>query len=118
MFIADEFAIRFADVSDAALVREIALEAFGEYADTLVPPPGILRESVEDVAESIAAGGAILAFDRTNAVGSARFRPESTYLYIGRVAVRPPHRRLGIAGQMMAFLEAHAIELGLSEARV
>lgn len=110
--------IRFADVSEAGLVRDLAIRAFAEYRETLVPPPGILAESVEDVAAYIARGGAVLALDGETAVGSARFHPEPGYLYIGRVSVPPEHRRRGIATLIMRFLEEHARVLGLAETRV
>jgi ribosomal protein S18 acetylase RimI-like enzyme len=62
-------------------------------------------------------GGAVLAEDG-EAVGSARFVPEDDFLYVGRVAVLPAHRRRGIASAMMRFLEDVAIELGRPEVRV
>ena len=38
----------------------LAIESFEEYRDTLVPPPGILTESVADVARYIERGGAVI----------------------------------------------------------
>ncbi len=103
---------------EAALVLDLAVRAFEEYRETLIPPPGILAESVADVAAYIERGGAVLAFEGDVAVGSARFHPEPDYLYIGRVSVPPEFRRRGIARQLMLFLEEHARSLGLPETRV
>jgi ribosomal protein S18 acetylase RimI-like enzyme len=104
--------------SQAELILRLAVEAFAEFRDTLVPPPGILRESIEDVARSIETGGAVIAWDGDVPVGSARFHPEPDHLYVGRVAVPPAYRRRGIASAMMDFIEDHARSLGYVETRV
>jgi ribosomal protein S18 acetylase RimI-like enzyme len=104
--------------SQAELILRLAVEAFAEFRDTLVPPPGILRESIEDVARSIETGGAVIAWDSDVPVGSARFHPEPDHLYVGRVAVPPAYRRRGIASAMMDFIEDHARSLGYVETRV
>ena len=106
------------DASQAELVLRLAVAAFEEFRDTLEPPPGILAEAVEDVADYIERGGAVIAWDGEMAVGSARFHPETNHLYIGRVAVPPKFRRRGIASEIMRFLEAHDCKLCLPETRV
>ena len=110
--------VELVDASQAELVLRLAIEAFGEFRDTLIPPPGILRESVDDVARSIQSGGAVIAWDGGVPVGSARFHPEPDHLYVGRVAVPPAFRRRGIASTMMNFIENHARSLGFTETRV
>jgi ribosomal protein S18 acetylase RimI-like enzyme len=110
--------IELVDATQAELVLRLAVAAFEEFRETLVPPPGILAERVEDVAAYIERGGAVIAWEDETAVGSARFHPEADHLYIGRVAVPPEHRRRGIASAIMQFLEAHALSLGLHETRV
>jgi ribosomal protein S18 acetylase RimI-like enzyme len=110
--------VEFVDASQAELVLRLAVEAFAEFRDTLIPPPGILRESVEDVAQYIETGGAVIAWDGDLPVGSARFHPEPDHLYVGRVAVPPAFRRRGIASAMMRVLEDHARSLGFTETRV
>ena len=106
------------DTSQANLVHRLAMEAFEEYRHTLIPPPGILSETVADVAAYIERGGAVIAWDGEIAVGAARFHPKPGHLYIGRVSVPPAHRRRGIASIIMRFLEDHARSLGLPESRV
>jgi ribosomal protein S18 acetylase RimI-like enzyme len=110
--------VELAGASQAELVLRLAIEAFEAFRDTLVPPPGILRESVQDVARSIETGGGVLAWDSDVPVGSARFHPAADHLYVGRVAVPPAFRRRGIASAMMAFIEDHAQALGFTETRV
>jgi ribosomal protein S18 acetylase RimI-like enzyme len=110
--------IELVDASQAELVLRLAVEAFMEFRETIVPPPGILAESVDVVARSIETGGAVIAWNGEVPVGSARFHPEPDHFYIGRVAVPPEHRRRGIATAMMCFLEDHARTLGFSETRV
>jgi ribosomal protein S18 acetylase RimI-like enzyme len=106
------------DVSQAELVLRLAVEAFAEFRETLVPPPGTLAETVDDVRRYIETGGAVVAWDGEVPVGSARFHPEPDYLYIGRVAVPPAYRRRGVATAMMHFLEEHARSLGFADIRV
>ena len=79
--------------------------AFAEYIGALPVESGANRETLEDVAEGLRQGGAVLAFIGATAVGSARFRPEDDALYVNRVAVLPDYRRRGIATAMMRFLE-------------
>jgi ribosomal protein S18 acetylase RimI-like enzyme len=82
--------------------------AFAEYAGKLPQESGALRESLADVQNAMAQGGAVLAFIGDLPVGSARFEPDGDGLYVGRVAVLPEYRRQGIASALMAFLEDHA----------
>jgi ribosomal protein S18 acetylase RimI-like enzyme len=110
--------VELVDASRADLVWRLAVSAFEEFRETLVPLPGILAETVEDVMAYVKRGGAVIAWDGETAVGSARFHPEADHLYIGRVAVPPEFRRRGIASAIMHFLEAHAVSLGLDETRV
>ncbi len=110
--------VELVDASRADLVWRLAVSAFEEFRETLVPLPGILAETVEDVMAYVKRGGAVIAWDGETAVGSARFHPETNHLYIGRVAVPPKFRRRGIASEIMRFLEAHACELYLPETRV
>jgi ribosomal protein S18 acetylase RimI-like enzyme len=93
-------------LDEAPIVHGIMLQAFAEYAGALPVESSALVESVGDVETAMHQGGAILAFvDAEDAVGSARFKLEPDGLYVGRVAVLPTHRRLGIGSAMMRFLE-------------
>jgi GNAT superfamily N-acetyltransferase len=107
-----------AEPDDAAIVRRIMQEAFAEYEDVLRPPSGSHRETVEQVEAAIKEGGAVLVWDGTQPVGSARYLLEEGALYVGRVSVLPSHRRRGIATLIMAWMERRALELGVSRVRV
>jgi ribosomal protein S18 acetylase RimI-like enzyme len=110
--------IRSATEDDAGTLLDLAMQAFAEFRDTIVPPPGVLAESVDIVRRAIREHGGILATDNGIRVGSARFELHPGYLYIGRLAVPPQWRGRGIGREMMSFLESHAMTLGLCEARV
>jgi ribosomal protein S18 acetylase RimI-like enzyme len=93
-------------------------QAFAEYAGALPVESGANAESLRDVEEAMAAGGAVLAFVDDTSVGSARFKMEDVDLYVGRVAVLPSHRRRGVASAVMRFLEGVAAERGLAAIRI
>lgn len=92
--------------------------AFEEYRGQLAVASSALDESVADVAEVMARGGAVLALLGDEPVGSARFVVETDEVYVGRVAVLPRYRRQGIASAIMRFIEAHLSELGRTSIRL
>lgn len=108
--------IRLATIAEAPLVRELMRAAFAEYAGVLEVPSGALSETVEDVVEHMALGGAVLAFDGEAAVGSGRFERLEGCIYIGRLSVHPADRGKGIGGAMMDFLENVGRSEGFAEA--
>ena len=55
----------------------------------LDPPSGAFAETDEDVAAAIGRGGAAIAWLGETPIGSVRFEPEESWLYIGRLAVIP-----------------------------
>jgi ribosomal protein S18 acetylase RimI-like enzyme len=101
--------VRLATLDEAPLVREIMLAAYTEHQGTLPVDSGAHAETVDDVLADMRQGGAILADDDGQAVGSARFMTEEENLYVGRLAVLPSHRRRGVASAMMLFLEGIAL---------
>jgi ribosomal protein S18 acetylase RimI-like enzyme len=86
--------------------------AFKELRTVLQPPSSAHAESVADVERAMATGGAVLAWDDDQPVGSARFALHPEHVYVGRVAVLPTHRRRGVATAMMRFLEDLARQAG------
>jgi ribosomal protein S18 acetylase RimI-like enzyme len=110
--------VRLATPDEAPLVREIMRAAFAEYIGVLNPPSGANLETLEDVQKAIAAGGATLAWDGDQAVGSARFRVELDYLYVGRLGVLPEHRGKGIGVKLMGYMESLVTEKGLGSIRL
>ncbi len=110
--------IRPAHPSDARLIFEITRQAFAEYKGKLPVPTSGEQETFEKVQEDLAKGGAIMAVLDGEVVGAARYQPYPDYLYIGRVAVLPSHRGLGIATAMLGHLEVLALKLGKIETRL
>jgi ribosomal protein S18 acetylase RimI-like enzyme len=110
--------VRLAEIDEAPVVREIMLLAYKEYEDTLPVTSGAHTETVEDVVADMEKGGAVLASEDGRFVGSARFRPEDTHLYVGRLAVLPSHRRRGVATAIMRFIEDHARTIGRDAIRL
>ncbi|WP_248926855.1 GNAT family N-acetyltransferase [Paenibacillus hamazuiensis] len=110
--------IKLASEEDAAIVRRIMLEAFEEYRGKLNPPSGALKETVDDVLGKMRSGGAVIAWNGAEAVGSARYEAREGYIYIGRVSVLPAHRGKGIGKRMLEFIETIARTSGIYETRV
>lgn len=105
-------------MEQAALVRDIMIEAFAELRDTLQPPSSAYRETLADVVDAMAKGGAVLAWIGSTPVGSARFQLQSNHMYVQRVSVLPEYRGRGIASAMMTYLEDVARELDQKEIQV
>lgn len=113
-----EATVRLATVDDAVAVCRMMHIAFAEYEGRLGLSSSALLETPEDVASKIAQGCGALASIEGEPVGSGRFLAREDHVYIGRLAVLPQHRRLGIATRMMEVLEDEARDRGFSEARL
>ena len=105
-------------MDEAALIHQATQEAFAEYRGVLEPPSGADAETVLDVEDAIRRGGALLAWDGDTLVGAARYEPRPEYLYVGRVAVHPRHRRRGIATALMRRMIEIARDRRLPSVRV
>ncbi|MFC5701684.1 GNAT family N-acetyltransferase [Cohnella faecalis] len=111
--------IRTAEDHELILVHRLMREAFEEYRDRLNPPSGALREEVEDIRNKIAGrGGAVIAWDGKEPLGSAQYYYEESYMYIGRVSVSGKARGRGIGQELMTCLENMARNRQVSEARI
>ncbi|WP_426446846.1 GNAT family N-acetyltransferase [Paenibacillus sp. S-38] len=109
--------IRTAGREEIGLVFDIMQMAFREYAGVLQPPSGALGEKPEDLLPFFeGGGGAVLAWEAGQPVGSARYKRDADRdaLYIGRVAVLPGYRRRGIGDALLKHLEELARGLGYS----
>jgi len=110
--------VRLAALADAGLVRDVMLAAYAEHKGALPVDSGAHLETVDDVVEGMRRGGAVVAYDGREVVGSARFTAEDDCLYVGRVAVLPSHRRRGVASAMMRFMDEVAQQYGRDMVRV
>ncbi len=106
--------IELATPEQAHLVHQCMRAAYAEYDGVLTPPSGAVGETVADVEQAMAKGGALLAWEGNEVVGSARFQWNPDHLYIGRVGVIPAYRGQGVGAALMERIEAIAREGGAS----
>ncbi|WNR44147.1 GNAT family N-acetyltransferase [Paenibacillus roseipurpureus] len=111
--------IKEATVHESDLIYQIMLASFQEYSGKLTPPSGALHETVEHTMRTFeVGGGAVLAWEEGNAVGSARYKLVDDYMYIGRVSVLPEYRGRGICKALLRRVESIAQQQGIAESRV
>jgi ribosomal protein S18 acetylase RimI-like enzyme len=110
--------VKAARPGEASLVYDIIQTAFAEYIGAIPVPPGAMNETLPEVEQAISEGCVLLAWHDTEAVGTARYQLHPEYLYVGRVAVLPTHRRRGIGKALMAYIEQMAPALGRTRIRL
>jgi ribosomal protein S18 acetylase RimI-like enzyme len=93
-------------------LHAIIQAAFAEYDGVMAVPPGALSETLEQAAEAIAKGTALLAYDGEQVVGTVRYEVRADHIYVGRLAVLPSHRGRKVGAALMACVESLANELG------
>jgi ribosomal protein S18 acetylase RimI-like enzyme len=116
--IPESLTLAFVGPEEAELVRDLMLTAFAEYDSVLTVPSSAMSETVEDVAEHIRLGGAVVARVGDEAVGSGRYELREDHVYIGRLSVLPAYRGRGIGEAMMLALEGRGRQAGKREARI
>jgi len=109
---------RAATPVDAPTVHALTQAAFATLHGEIDPPSSAHLETVDAVAAALAVGGGGIAEVDGEAVGVVRFKCEDNHLYVGRVAVNPERRGLGVARALLAFAERHAASIGLVETRL
>lgn len=113
---------------DALAIHALIQLAFGEYRDSIPVPPGALNDTLEATTDAVRKGTTIMLLDgelewtdgnitypntqNVQLVGTARYEARPDYLYVGRVAVHPDHRRRGIGASLMRHIEGLAPSLG------
>jgi tRNA threonylcarbamoyladenosine biosynthesis protein TsaE len=109
--------LRAATIDDAATVHALTRAAFAGQ-ETLEPPSGATRETVQDVARWIADNGALVLLDADEIVAAARFSHQDGGFWLRRVAVRPDRQGRGLAALLIDAGEREAARLGHHEMRV
>ncbi|MBS0538851.1 MAG: GNAT family N-acetyltransferase [Proteobacteria bacterium] len=105
----DRLVLRAATPADAPVIAATIAAAFEQYRGKLVPESGAFRETAEGIARELAKGaGAIVAEQDGSVVGCVMTKCEEGDLYFGRLSVLPAARGLGLAGKLIAAVEADA----------
>jgi len=107
-----------ATVADIPAIVAIIHAAFQEYDGAIDPPSGAHNESAEKIRAKMTTDEALLALLGGRAVACVLYRNQGDHMYFGRLAVLPAYRGRGIAGALIANVEAHARELGLPRVRL
>lgn len=105
--------LRDAAEGDVETVTTMIRAGFAEYEGKLDPPSGAHAETPEKVRAKMAMGGAVMAFIDSVCVGVVLFYPEDGFLYLGRLAVLPDYRALGVGKVLIEAVESKAQALGL-----
>ncbi|MGL4608563.1 MAG: GNAT family N-acetyltransferase [Trueperaceae bacterium] len=97
--------------NDSALLARIIAEAFEEYRGKLEPPSSSLDKTSEAVRKELETFKAILAYTlREEAVACVFYVPREDSMYLAHLAVLPAYRGLGIAKNLMQYVEQKALE--------
>ena len=107
--------VRLAGAEDATAVSEVLLEAFSMYRDGYTPEAFVqVTPDAAEVTRRFEEGPIWVATLGGVVVGTVSVNPEPEWLYIRSMAVRPTALRLGIAGNLLAVVEAYAREQGFA----
>jgi ribosomal protein S18 acetylase RimI-like enzyme len=92
--------------------------AFEEYRGRLVPPSGVQTETVESLTKKLTAGHAVIASVDKETAGCVFFQVESSFIYLGRLAVLPEFRNYGIGTALVKYVEERTRQLQISSVRL
>lgn len=109
----DPFTIRPAKREESAALAALLHAAFAEQRGRIQPESAALAETAESIAARFADHGIAAAEQAGRLVGCVFFRRHGDEIYLGRLATLPECRGLGIAGALLAHVEAQAIRSGV-----
>src|SRR5262245_43427958 len=109
-----EILVREATREDAETILSLLYAAFQEYVGVLDPPSSVHKETVESIREQMGQMHWVLAEEAGMPVGCVMYENRGEYVYLGRLGVPPELRGRGIASALMRFVEANALEMGIS----
>jgi tRNA threonylcarbamoyladenosine biosynthesis protein TsaE len=95
----------------AQVVLELTRASFAGQ-ETLEPPSGATRETLETVEADLVAGRGVLAELGGKPVAAARVLIFDDHLHVRRLGVHPDFRRLGLASAIMRWLQDQSSRLG------
>ncbi|MET8408801.1 GNAT family N-acetyltransferase [Streptomyces sp. NPDC005195] len=112
----DEQGIRRAVASDVGAVKTVTDAAYHPYIARI----GVVPQPMEaDHAANVAAGRVFVTGGPGESVtGLVVVEAYEDHLYLDSIAVHPDARGKGVGRRLLAFVEAHARELGLPEVRL
>jgi predicted N-acetyltransferase YhbS len=115
----DTIVLRAAVEADAPALAATIARSFAQYRGKLVPESGAFRETAASIAAELKHGaGAFVAERNGETLGCVMTKPREGDLYFGRLSVLPVARGLGVAGRLVAAVEAEARRLGLAGVRL
>ena len=114
----DGIATRMLRHADARAAADLIRTAFADQGRPTDPPSSALRETAEIVAEKLRKGGGAGLARVEGLIGVVLWTPQGDALYVGRLAVAPPWRGRGLAGQLLQAAEAEAQRRQLDRLRL
>jgi ribosomal protein S18 acetylase RimI-like enzyme len=114
----DQVSLRQAAAQDIPALVTVIHAGFEEYRGRLDPPSGAHDESEETVRQKLTVAHAVLASVNRQVVGCTFYELKNDYVYLGRLAVLPAHRRQGIARQLVAWVETQTRSIGYARVRL
>jgi GNAT superfamily N-acetyltransferase len=118
----DGFRFRDARLDDSALLRDVMLRC---WTGTVAENSSAFRETVEEIAAQLEAGGAVILLRGEEAVGAGRFHPvpgpasdPREWVEIKRVGVTKELRKLGLGAPLVAAIEDAARARGYAGAQL